>query len=94
MRPGAFPCMSLAGRGIARRDGKMAEGRGKAEVRLRRERRRALIERLNANDEYLRKLEGRRRETDRLSPEELELEIEKERNRSRRDAGGMASAGG
>ncbi|QIN79906.1 hypothetical protein GBA65_16770 [Rubrobacter marinus] len=72
----------------------MVDGRGGEGVRLRRERRRALIERLNANDEYLRRLEGRRREAGRLSPEELELEIEKERNRSRRDAGGMASAGG
>ncbi len=72
----------------------MADGRGEEQARLRRERRRALIERLDANDEYLRKLEGRRRETGQLSPENLDLEIEKERNRSRRDAGGMPSAGG
>ena len=72
----------------------MVDGRGDEEARLRRERRQALIERLNANDEYLRKLEGRGRETGQLSPEELDLEIEKERNRSRRDAGGMASSGG
>lgn len=72
----------------------MVDGRGDEEARLRRERRRALIERLNANDEYLRKLEGRRRETGQLSPEELDLEIEKERNLSRRSAGGLPSAGG
>ena len=72
----------------------MVDGRGDEEARLRRERRRVLIERLNANDEYLRKLEGRRRAAGQLSPEELDLEIEKERNRSRRDAGGMPSAGG
>ena len=72
----------------------MVDGRGDEEARLRRERRRVLIERLNANDEYLRKLEGRRREAGQLSPEELDLEIEKERNRSRRDVGGMPSAGG
>ena len=77
-----------------RRDRTMVDGRGEEEARLHRERRRALIERLNANDEYLRGLEERRRETGQLSPEELDLEIEKERNRSRRDAGGMPSAGG
>lgn len=72
----------------------MVDGRGDEEARLRRERRQALIERLNANDEYLRELEGRRRAAGQLSPEELDLEIEKERNCSRRDAGGMPSAGG
>lgn len=59
--------------------------RGDEEARLRRENRQALIERLNASEERLRKLEGRRREPDRLSEEELarEIEIERERNRSR-----------
>ena len=72
----------------------MVDGRGKEEDRLRQERRRALIERLNANDEYLHKLEGRRRAAEQLSLEELELEIEKERNRNLRDADGMSSGGG
>lgn len=65
----------------------------KEEERLRRERRQALIERLNANDEYLYKLEGRRHETARLSEEELaqEIERERERNLSRR---GFSQAGG
>ena len=72
----------------------MVDGRGSEEARLRRERRQALIQRLNANDEYLRELEGCRKAAGQLSPEELDLEIEKERNRSRRDAGGMSSAGG
>lgn len=69
----------------------MVDGRGEEEARLRQERRRALIERLDANDEYLHKLEGRRRAAEQLSPEELELEIEKERNRNLR---GMPSGGG
>lgn len=72
----------------------MTDGRADEETRLRRERRQALIERLNANDDYLHELEGRRRATGQLSPEELDLEIEKERIRNRRDAGGMASSGG
>ena len=72
----------------------VVDGRENEEARLRRERRQALIQRLNANDEYLREIEGRRREAGQLSPEELELEIQKERNRSLRDAGGMMSAGG
>lgn len=72
----------------------MVDGRGEEGVWLRWGRRRALIERLNANDEYLRGLEERRRETGQLSPEELDLEIEKERDRSRSDAGDMPSAGG
>ena len=72
----------------------MLDGSENEEGRSRREHRRALIERLNANDEYLQGIEGRRRETGQLSPEELELEIEKERNRSLRDAGGAGSAGG
>ena len=69
----------------------MVDGRSEGEALLRRERRRALIERLNANDEYLQKLEGRRRASGQLSPEELDLEIEKERSRNLR---GMPSAGG
>lgn len=52
---------------------------------MRRKNRQALIERLNASEERLRKLEGRQREPDRISEEELacEIEIERERNRSR-----------
>ena len=50
--------------------------------RLRLERKQALIARLNANDEYLHKLEGRRHETARLSEEELAQEIERERERN------------
>lgn len=72
----------------------MADGRAEEEARQRRENRQALINRLNANDKYLYGLESRRRSSGQLSPEELDLEIEKERNRNRRDAGGMASAGG
>ena len=50
---------------------------------MRRENRQALIERLNASEERLRKLEGRRREPNRLSEEELAQEIERERERNR-----------
>lgn len=92
MRPVAPPCVYEGGLVLLRRDGTMVDGRGDEGARPRRERRRALIERLNANDAYLRNLEGRRRETVQLSQEDLDLEIEKER--SCRDAGGMASAGG
>ena len=66
----------------------MAESRGERESRLKRERRQALIQRLNADDEYLQSLEGRRRETGQLSEEELALEIERQRNLSRRGYGG------
>ena len=71
----------------------MVDGRGDEEARLRRERRQALIERLNADDEYLHKLEGRRREAGQLSEEELaqEIEMEHERNLSRL---GFGQAGG
>lgn len=71
----------------------MVDGHGDEEARLRRERRRALIERLNANDEYLHKLEGRRRDAGQLSEEELaqEIELERERNLSRL---GFGQAGG
>lgn len=72
----------------------MADGRADEEARLRRERRQALIERLNASDEYLYELERRRKATGQLSPEELDLEIEKERNRSRRGLGGGGMDGG
>lgn len=67
--------------------------RGDGEVRTRRERGHPDLT-LNANDEYLRKFEARRRETDGLPEDELALEITKQRDRSRRDAGGMPFAGG
>ena len=72
----------------------MIDGRGDEEARLRRERRRALIERLNANDEYLRELEGRRREAGQLSEEELAQEIEMERGRNLSRLGFGQAGGG
>ena len=69
----------------------MTDGRGRRAAHGGRERRRALIERLNANDEYLRRLEGQRRATGQLSEEELAQEIERERNLSRL---GFGQAGG
>ena len=73
----------------------MVDERGDEEARLRRERRRTLIERLNANDEYLHKLEGRRREAEQLSEEELAREIEMERERDLSRLGfGQAGGGG
>lgn len=67
----------------------MTRGRGGEKVRLTRERRRALIDRLNANDVYLQRLEGRRRETGGPSEEDLarQIEQERERNLSRRGFG-------
>ncbi len=60
----------------------MVDASENEEGRSRREHRQALIERLNANDDGLRKLEGRRRETAQLSEEELAQEIERERERN------------
>ena len=60
----------------------MVDGSENEEGRSRREHRQAVIERLNANDDGLRKLEGRRRETAQLSEEELAQEIERERERN------------
>lgn len=47
-----------------------------------RERRRALIARLNASEERLRELEERRQQPGKLSEEELAREIELERDRN------------
>ena len=71
----------------------MVEGRGDEEARLQRDRRRALIERLNANDEYLRQLEERRREAGQLSEEERALKIEQERERNRQVPDSFAAEG-
>ena len=60
----------------------MADGPENEAARLRQENRRALIERLNAKEEYLTELEGRRREPGRLTEEELANEIERERERN------------
>lgn len=51
----------------------MVDGSGDEEARLWWDRGRALIQRLNANDEYLRQLEERRREAGQLSRKELTL---------------------
>ena len=60
----------------------MVDASENEEGRSRREHRQAVIERLNANDDGLRKLEGRRRESAQLSEEELAQEIERERERN------------
>lgn len=71
----------------------MVNGSGDEEAQLRREHRRVLAERLDANDEYLRKLEEQRREAGQLSEEELAREIEFERERNRREPGSIAGGG-
>jgi len=68
------------------------EGERERLARLRAERR-ALLARLNSNEERLRLARGRRREVGQLSAEEVERELERGRTLSRLGFGQIGGAG-